>query len=85
MLILVLNKLLGGTWRLKQRCEGSKSRLVKSILSLIYVRALQEKGSWISVAAHFAAVPCFPHGIYGSSFQEEPRLDATAPSSSKSL
>lgn len=31
----------------------------------IYTKALQKKGSWISIDADFDNIPIFPHGIYG--------------------
>jgi serine O-acetyltransferase len=64
-MMLWLNKLLGGTWVLKERCKKSKIRVVRLLLSFIYTRSLQAKGSWISENAHFESAPCFPHGIYG--------------------
>ena len=65
MWILLVNKLLGGTWVLKERCLTSRSRIVRWFSSFVYTRALQVKGSWISASARFETVPCFPHGIYG--------------------
>jgi len=34
-------------------------------MSFIYTKALQKKGSWISIDANFESIPLFPHGIYG--------------------
>jgi serine O-acetyltransferase len=65
MLIEILNKLAGGTWVLKERCQTSRNPLVKRALPLIYTKALQKKGSWISLEAQFKTIPFFPHGIYG--------------------
>ena len=65
MLIECLNKLCGGTWRLKERCQMTNNHAVRWFLYIIYTKALQVKGSWISVDAQFKTIPCFPHGVYG--------------------
>jgi serine O-acetyltransferase len=65
MLIEILNKLAGGTWVLKDRCQTSRNPLMRRALRLIYTKALQKKGSWISLDAQFKTIPYFPHGIYG--------------------
>jgi serine O-acetyltransferase len=66
MLIEGLNKILGGTWALKERCRlTNQSRALRWFLNLVYTKALQAKGSWISVDARFESMPCFPHGLYG--------------------
>jgi serine O-acetyltransferase len=65
MLIQGLNKILGGTWRLKDRCLTTQSFLLRRFFRLLYTKALQSKGSWISIDAQFESVPHFPHGIYG--------------------
>lgn len=63
--MLFLNKLFGGTWALKERCRTSHSRAVRWLSNLVYTKALQAKGSWISAEARFETIPCFPHGVYG--------------------
>lgn len=65
MLIEGLAKLCGGIWALKERCQTSRSRAVRWLSNLVYTKALQAKGSWISVYAQFETMPLFPHGIYG--------------------
>ena len=65
MLFVILSKVFGGIWTLKHRCNNSRNRIMKRIWNLIYVSALQTKGSWISTDAHFETWPIFPHGIRG--------------------
>ncbi len=65
MLILLVNKLFGGTWALKERCRTSRNRIVRWLANYVYTKALQAKGSWISVDARFKSIPLFPHGICG--------------------
>jgi serine O-acetyltransferase len=65
MLIEIVTKLAGGIWSLKNRGQNSRSRIVRGLSVLLYKRALQAKGSWISESARFAAIPCFPHGLHG--------------------
>lgn len=65
MLFQGLNKLLGGTWVLKDRCLTTKSAFLRRFFSMVYTKALQAKGTWISVDAHFESIPYFPHGVYG--------------------
>jgi serine O-acetyltransferase len=65
MLIEAMAKLCGGIWALRQRSRVSHNRAVKWLSNFVYTRALQAKGSWISVDARFKTIPLFPHGIYG--------------------
>lgn len=65
MLAEGLAKLFGGIWKLKEICKSSRHRSIIHISNFLYVKALQAKGSWISVDAQFANMPIFPHGIYG--------------------
>lgn len=65
MLFEGIAKFLGGTWALKERVHYSTSKLSRIISNFIYIKALQAKGSWISVDAQFGSIPYFPHGIYG--------------------
>jgi serine O-acetyltransferase len=65
VLIEAVNKMFGGTWVIKEHYLASNSRSLKRLLNLVYTRALQTKGSWISIDARFASIPCFPHGVYG--------------------
>lgn len=65
MVFLFLNKMFGGTWAIRERYRKSRSRIVRLLLEFIYSKALQLKGSWISLDSHFETIPLFPHGIYG--------------------
>jgi serine O-acetyltransferase len=65
MIARILVKALGGTWKIRMRCQATGSRLVKVIYSLLYGVALQDRGSWISLSAIIRGEPCFPHGPYG--------------------
>jgi serine O-acetyltransferase len=65
MLIEGLNKLCGGTWNLRKHCRNSRAPVLTQILRWLYTKGLQAKGSWISLEARFASIPCFPHGIHG--------------------
>ena len=46
-------------------CVSIRMPIAKKMINFIYHKTLQEKGSWISVAAEFETVPIFPHGIFG--------------------
>jgi len=65
MIINAITRMLGGTWKLRERCHKCNNQFAKRWMGTIYTRYLQSKGSWISIKANFKNKPLFPHGIYG--------------------
>jgi serine O-acetyltransferase len=65
MFVRLVVKLLGGIWRVRERCEAANFKLSKRFFSALYTYHLQTMGASIPLSTRFAGPPFFPHGPYG--------------------
>ncbi len=52
-------------WKLRTKCQNSKSKVLRKIYYFKYIRMSEKKGASIPIAADIDACPVFPHGING--------------------
>lgn len=52
-------------WKLRQKCLGSKGKLLKKVYYFKYIRMAEKKGASIPIEAVISGCPVFPHGING--------------------
>jgi len=73
MLIELLVRLLGGFWKLKQRCKEAQG-LVQRIYLIVYQVHQFYHGASIAYNAEFENMPILPHGMSGIFVSGEARI-----------
>lgn len=63
MLVLLLVKACGGTWRLKQKCCSAGNPVMAAFYHLLWRAWMGVSASSIEPKTYFAGEPCFPHGV----------------------
>lgn len=65
MLLKIIVKLMGGIWRLKEKCNQTSNTRFRSLYITIYDRYLANMGSYIGYTTELKGFPIFPHSILG--------------------
>ncbi|WP_297572274.1 serine acetyltransferase [uncultured Deefgea sp.] len=63
MLARVIVELLGGAWKIKNRCQYSDGKLIRKIYKGLHAWYQYENASSIAFDSTFLSEPCFPHGM----------------------